>query len=208
MPIPAPKSLEAVFQMLNKYITAGKKLWDMDYYRIEAQLKEALAVQPVPAFVYLGMLATLKDDERAMREYFRKAFAYGQYLSDVNFNYALSLLRFGYFDEAAKIFMVCIQGGAVTKEELNEIACAAVELNNYELSEKVLQLAEKLNFRSEQLRHLALHMMLSTADSTQEEVELLEIVFPDEVIKRDSSPLTAEEWTEMQSFAEELKQYM
>lgn len=208
MPIPAPKSLDQIFNILHECFMTGRKLGDMDRYRIQAELKEALAAQPATALVYSGMLATLDNDERAMRESFRKALSYGDDVASVNFDYAISLMKFGYYDEAADIFTRCIQEGIVSQKHLDEIASSAIEISNPELSEKVLRHADKLNIHTENLRFLAMDMLLGMEDTPEAEAELLENFFPDETLKGNSVPLSEEEWKEMRSFADELKQYL
>ena len=208
MPIPAPKSLDDVFDILNECFNSGRKLWDMDRHRIRAQLQEALAVQPVTALVYSGMLATLDNDESSMRANFRRARTYGIKFIFVNFNYAISLMKFGHYDEASEIFTLCLENGIMSPQDLDELACAARELSNPELSEKILRHADKLNIGTKNLRLLAMDMLLGMADSPEEESEILETFFPDEVLKKDAIQLTDEEWEEMQNFAEELKQYL
>lgn len=180
----------------------------MDRHRIRVALDEAIAVQPVPAFVYSGMLATLDNDEATMRECFCKALSYGEKIAYVNFDYAISLMKFGYYDEAVQTLMICLQNGLEDTKYLNDMACAALELNNYELSKKILLLADKLNIRTKDIRLLAMDMCLKTVDSPEAEVELLEKVFPEETLKENSVQISEEEWAEMQSFADELKQYL
>lgn len=208
MPIPAPKSLDDVFNILNECITRGRELGDMDRHRIRCQLQEMLDVWPSQALVCAGMLATLENDESAMRESFRKALSYGEQIATINIDFAISLMKFGHYEESIEVLSQYLQAGCVSPKHLDEVACTARELNNPELSEKILRLADKLNIHSQNLRLLAMDMLLSISDSSEDEANLLEKIFPQETLKNNSIQLTDNEWREMQNFAHELKQYL
>lgn len=208
MVMPAPKSLDDVIDALNECTVSGHKLGDMERYHIKKRLEEVLQVLPGPALVCFGILATLDRDETAMRKYFQRAFSYRRDLEYININYAVSLMKFGCADEASVILANMLQDEMGAVKYLDEIAFAALEIDNDELSEKILRLADKLKMHTENLHFLALHMSLALADSPGAEVELLKNFLSDETLKKNSVPLTPDEWGRMQNFADELKQYL
>ncbi len=167
-----------------------------------------MRVQPVPALVYSGILATLDKNEAVMRKCFRNALSYKKDLAYINFNYAVSLMKFGCSNEAHEIFMSMLDDELSVATYLDEIAFAALELNSNELSEKILLLADRLQINSKSIHFLAMHMSLAMADSSGDEAEILKCALSDEELKKNSVPLTNKEWERMQNFAAELKQYL
>lgn len=68
--------------------------------------------------------------------------------------------------------------------------------------------ADAYGIMTENIRLLAGDILLSSA-STPQEVQVLDAMFPDdETLKRNSKPITDEEWAHMQDFAKQLKQYI
>ena len=75
-------------------------------------------------------------------------------------------------------------------------------------SKRIVILADKLGIHSWNLRLLATDMLLFIVRRDEEAAQILDAVIPDDVLKRESRPISDEEWREMQDFATKLRGYL
>ena len=208
MIMPALKSLDDVFEALNKCRKEARSLGDIERHAFQKRFEEMRRIQPEIAFIGLGMLATFDKNETAMRKYFTAALKYHQNPTLVYFNYAVSLTDFGCIEEAALYFEKILQDEVTAAPFLDRMASAALTMSDESLALKILDVANKLNISGLHINMIRADIAIANADSPEEEIECLEKFFPDEFLKENSLRITDEQWEEMSEFAQDIKQYI
>lgn len=95
------------------------------------------------------------------------------------------------------------------KGYLDTLAMQAMRMNDKSsFSKRLVVLADKLGIHSWNLRLLATDLLLSIVARDEEAAEILDAALPDDVLKKESRPITDEEWREMQDFADKLRAYL
>lgn len=208
MIMPALKSIDDIFEVLNKCREEERSLGDIERHAIENRLEEMRNIQPAIAFIGLGMLATLDRDEAAMRKYFNAALHYEPNSILVYFNYAISVSDFGCTDEAISYFNKVLQDEYSAAKFLDRIASAAFSMANDDLALQVLHIANKLHIKGPHICMLMANVFIANAESDEEEREWLEKFLPTKFLKKNSTPITEKKWKEMTQFAEDMQRYI
>ncbi len=208
MPQPAPKSVDDIITRLETFLETNTRPGDIERIRIIEYLKALKRTDPANAFLGLGALACVEKDEDSMRRYYKNALEYSAYSPVVFFNYGISLIWMGYLDEAVDAFSQSIDRGLNNYESINKLAISAMCTGNGELELKVLRHANKLKCDGPDILRLAAVVACANTDDPDEMDHMLSLAFSDDDLRKNSVPVTEEEWNRMKNLADELRSYL
>lgn len=208
MPVPDPKSLQPVFDRLLYFYSVGKSPGDIESHTLLKKLENARTLFPSNAYKGLGMLAALNDDIELTNYNYRKAAEYAPTEPTIYYNYALSLMRLGYPDEAVAELKKVLKCGISAKPLLNDLAANALALGDEELILDTLSLANKLQYNAPNIFLLACYVGVANADSPDEEAQILDMTFSEKFLRNNSVKISEDAWKEMQNLADELGKYI
>lgn len=201
-----PKS-EELLKELNDFLVAGK-IDDFSKHRLKRELEKLIAIDPVIAHSALAIIASRFDsDEALMRKHMSSLLEHDSNNPMHLANYADCLLVFGQEDEATQFLKKAIDNIETKPKALPFIAKLAHTLNEEDVYFDIIKKAEQLNVYSPEIVFIASEVMLANCDSEDEEMNILNKMFPGDSLEKNALPLSNEDWKNIVQFAEELKEY-
>lgn len=207
MPLPAHKSLDEIIEWLN-FAKTNKKLGGIDKFNIQRELESCLKSEPTNAFIGLGILATISQDETKMRDYFSCAIENREKTGCVYYNFGLCLIQFNRYEEAANAFRKSLQSGTQAALFVDDIAFNAMMLGDNDLLLEALRIANKFECNGNHILTAAFQVALANCESPDEANALLNSNFPDSLIQRESVQIDDKKWNKLITLSEEIKKYI
>lgn len=207
MPLPAPKPLDGVLARINHFFDTFTRPGDIERHSLQKSLEDGLRARPLQANLGLAMLAVLDKNESLMKNYFKRAFQHGGQSASLFYNYGLALLWLGYPDEATQEFWKAARADT-TGTHLDNLAYFSMILEDSDLCLEILQKANKLKINGENILLLAAYMGVANAGSPEEEAMIMESVFSEEHLRKNSLPASEAHIAEFHQLAKELEKYL
>ncbi len=205
MPAPAPKPISGIIQRISKLFDGERR--DIERLNLEREIDGLKNSDPAGAFICLAALAALDKDEPAMRDYFDLAFNTRERLPEIYYNMGMGLLSFGHIDEAVDSFNKCLDLTPVSETLLNDTARHAISLDNGDLCQRVLEIANKQKITSQPIIELAAYVGTALSDDADEIEAMLNAALPDDTLRKNSILVTDEMWAQMQALADKIRPY-
>lgn len=203
-PIAQSKSQE-LMEKLHNFIVSGKRD-DFLKHKLICQFEKLIDIDPVSAHSGLAMIAASIDkNENQMRKHSIKALKYDEKNPMLLYNYAGNLYSFSHHEEAKELLKKALEHIGKTPSILIGIAELAYSINAEDIYFDIVQKAEKHNIFSTSLSILASEIMLANCDSEDEEIEVLNQMFDNNLQNETLRPLTKEYWKDMENFVNELR---
>lgn len=206
-PMAQTKSQE-LLKTLNSYAISSERLGDIDKYKIRKELETLIKIDPFSAHMGFAILATSFDkDESEMQRQYGALFTLAPKNPFVFFNYSKSLREFGYYDKAQEALAKALAYIHEGPSTLSEIAETAYMHSAHEMYFEIIEKSNKLNITSPSIGLIAAEVMLANCDSEDEEIDILNQMFPYDDSGKNGIIILSEEWKDIVKFADELKEY-
>lgn len=121
MPLPQTVSIELLTE-LNAFVTRDEIPDPFTQARIKRKIQNLRNAAPAEAELCSAILHTINKNIDGVRNCYKDIFFYLPNDSDMHYNFAGSLFRLGYANEALDHFMQALAGNRVSREIVHEIA--------------------------------------------------------------------------------------